>query len=318
MKLKYCLSILILTLSHSLLSQMGFSSKVPLHSDSIKRTFFVYRTADDDKLDDLSKVLNENWKHSEIKLISFEEYTELIPVKGDLIFQVANSFHQSFTPQQVEAGTGKVIHSGGVAINSVNFWLSAALYSSDKNFSQIASANLAVEESLIVDVCSKTKTPLEILTSTYTKVEIYNWDMAYLSSFVAMCSQFIFDPYLNLAETPKADLAKLKTQKLYISDAVNVDLKRLANKDVRADKSKKVQAAYKLSSEIVSAEKLDKMALEGSEEIVMYFIRYGDGGYILVLDLKTNSILYRAKSKKYKYNIETKDLKKLKKAISKS
>lgn len=288
----------------------GFSFK-DIEIGSIERTFFVYKNQDEDYLESMKELMTANWKHSEMQLISYEDYKLLETKMHDVIFNIDFSYMVTQWSDQTGA-------SAGADVNSVNFGLGAIYIDSDNSKKVIGSLSLAAEESIIVDVCSKKKSKEQLLDEIYDKGVFYNWDLSLLSNFVGLCSRRVESESGFTGMAPKSELAKVKSAKLYISDAVNVELLRLQNKDVLVDNSEGIKKNYPYKFEIVSQKELNNLAIEEAEGYVLYYIRCGEDKKFLIMDLKTGDILYTFSGKKYEYNFKLGDIKAIAKEIEKA
>lgn len=279
--------------------------------DSINRTFFVYKKEDEENLEDMQDLLASKWGHGELKLISNDEFKSLKAEKNDIIFKYDFTYFVKSWVDQTGAPVGQ-------DINVVDFTLCARYFNTDTSYLKIGILELAAEESIIVDVCSGKKTNEQILDEIDDHGVFYNWDLSLLSTFVGLCSRRVEMKSEFTVLGDNSDLANVKKSKLYISDAVNIDLLRLQNKDIRVDREEEIKKAYSYDCEIVSANDLDNLAIENSEGYVLYYIRVGRGKRFMIIDLKTGNILFTMFGKVNEYNLKMKDIKTIRKAIEKA
>ena len=288
-------------------TQISVTPKAVVESDDSK-TIFVYRQSDEDHLDDLTKVIADNWKYNTIELMSLDEFKNYETNVNDLFFII--NYTYATTNYTYFGGEPAMVHS-----NYVDFYL-ALFQKMENGDSLLSQSSLSVSGPTIGDVCKTNKKPEEIITNQYTSSTVFSWNFAYLGTILNTVSTKLQDGADYKFVENNANLNPLKTKKLYVSDAVNIEQNLLNGKEKTVDFQKDIDKSYDYEFEIVTTKKINDLVISGEGGYLFMFQKVGHGKELIVIDLSKMEIIYQ-KMVSRKYNFDKSDISDLNKIISK-
>ncbi|MDH4471348.1 MAG: hypothetical protein QE487_02005 [Fluviicola sp.] len=304
----------IFTFTFILFFNLTFVAQITVNPNSIvesdgSKTIFVYRQADEANLDQLTKILDDNWDYNEIELKSIDEFADYEMKVNDFLFMINYDYLQTYSTY--------TDGSSGPTSNFVDFYLTLS-QKTEKAYTQLSRSSLSISGETIFDVCRTDKEPKEIIYNQYKSSTVFSWNYVYLATIMKTVSTNLQDSKSHTTlESNNSDLKGLKEQKLYIADAIEIKQNRFNGSEKTIDYEATVDKEYDYTYEIVSTEKLNELIVSGEKGYVFMFQKVGHGKVSIVIDLSTLEIIYHDVVKG-NYAFDKKDIKTLNKMIAKS
>lgn len=280
---------------------------MPAEGSDQAKTVFVYRDSDVASLEDLTKVIADNWKYKSVELISIDELANYETEVNDFLFLIDYG-HASVSTIRSDGSMGP----GG---NYVDFFLRLN-QKTETGYTSLASAVMSVSGPTIFDVSYNLKTSEVIVQNQYKSHTVFSWNYAYLGTVLKTISDK-FDQGVNYNSygQPSKNLKALTQKTLYISDAIESRQSTITGAERIVKSQEAVDKVYDYSFEIVTNERINEIVASEGEGYVFMFQKVGKGKVSIVLDLSNNEIIY-INYVGGKYQFENKDIMMLNKAIA--
>jgi len=261
------------------------------------KTLFIYRTGDEDNLDEFKEIIRPVWNITELEFISWEEYKE-------------NTYDESYS----------YITLGGLSNSSGNvyFFLSLWLEHNDqkKTYFRIDLFPSFETFDKIMDYTGDGT--FKALDYMYSDADFRNWNLGFLKNYLQYANNSLKENknrWLFKNETDP-EIKDMKDYILYIPEYIFIAMAKFTGDESKQLDRQKIMKDYKYRYKIVSRKKLSEMITE-SEHPVHYliYVKSSTDKFITIINSETGKIVY-AKYKALSYNVKSKDFKEIMKAIN--
>lgn len=244
------------------------------------RTIFVYKDSDEDQLDELSEVIGSVWKLNEVVFMSLVDFLEYEVKDNECYVTISVDYSVAY-------GSG-----GSVSYfcdYGLSFWRQINGYPKFFSFSQ-----LFPELQATLDVIDMGIDESNVLSNLYSKYEIRNWNFGYLQSFF----KDLNDNIETVKKRPSdeqflsSEISTLKTEKLYVSESILIELKRFKRIETKDVLAEKLFEKYPYPYEIVNNQKINELVLSNEDVYCLDFVRNARGKFFFIYGLKSGKIIY--------------------------
>jgi hypothetical protein len=298
-----------LMFSMNLFGQFGTIAKIENQDEALElKTIFVYRETDNSNLEFLEQVLNENWEYNEIELISFEDFLNYKKKNNQLVFLINYSYKTISST------------SSGAVSHVINFYLSL-FQQKENDYSLISSSMIYGDFDAVRDIIKQEKSSAEMIQKLYQESNIYNWNYAYIGTIIKDLSSKLINPTpeseVTSNKNDKNKNVKLENKKIYVSDAVEIDLlvsfTAVNCKEKRENKDEDLRKIFGENFKVLNNEQINELVKKGEKGYLLVYQRNGQFKYINIIDIETNTIVYSFSDKGI--NLKVKDLKPIKEML---
>jgi hypothetical protein len=244
------------------------------------RTIFVYRRADEENLDELIEAINSVWTLTEMEFMSYDDFLDYETVDGESYFTIS-------VDNTVISGSG-----GSVSYLSnfgLSFWRQVDGYARFFSFTQLFAefdANLSVMKSGVEGS--------GILEKLYTEYEIRNWNLGFLKAALKDVNENIENggsrsPFKSM-ET--AEIRNLKTETLYISDDVLIELKKMSRTEKKDVDPEKLFKDFPFEYKIVTNSEINDLVVNNESQYCLIYVRNSMGKFLVIYNSGSGNIVY--------------------------
>ncbi len=263
------------------------------------KTIFVFRDEDEENLDQLISSLENVWNYTELEFLSYDEY-KTSEFTEDYSFFTIKGYYSSY---------GKI---DGTKTENTHIYLLLwkKINGKQRVFSRI---ELSPDHDTFLEARQCLIDRSNFMSTLYNKSTVYNWNIANLTNALQLVNKQleIREERSRFKSDFTDELIKLKKDTLYVADYTLVKI----GKNHEPEKLlKKYDYAYK----VVSIEELETLVTTSNKPI--YYLSYVHSStdkFVNVVNSKTGDIIY-ANYQPISYNIKSKDLGELNRAINKS
>lgn len=268
------------------------------------KTYFVYREADLDNMNELKKQLSEAWKLTELSFISFDDYVAS-PLEENASYFTVSGLHY----QQNGSSSIYLYLTLNMQIDGQNKIFSRIdLHPNYEAMSRAMSARTDSDKA-------------EFIKYMYSsESQIYNWNLLFLKNSLQFINSKLEKSELFwMFETNEyKNMEALKTKTLYIPDYALIRFGAFSGGETQKQDVNKLLKKYPYPYKVVTIKELEKLVQESSNPIYyLSYVRCNIDKYVTVFEAKTGDMMYYNYTK-VSYNLKNDDFKKLKKAVKKS
>lgn len=268
------------------------------------RTIFVYKASDEAQLDELSEVIRSVWKLNDVVFMSLLDFLNYEVQDNECYVTISADY--------------TIVYGSGGSIShlcdfGLCFWRQINGLPKYFSFSQ-----LFPELQATLDVIEQDLDNSNVLSNLYSKYEIRNWNFGYLQSFFKDLNDNI-ETLTKRAPNEQflsPEISVLKTEKLYVSESILIDVKWRKRKENKSIKAAKLFENYPYAYEIVNNQKINELVVNDEDVYCLDYIRNSRGKFFVIYGLNSGKIIY-SKYKGGDYTATGKDIKGILKQIEK-
>lgn len=270
------------------------------------KTLFLYRDSDEDDLELFKSSLREAWDYTELEFASYKEFSSNT-YDEDYSFFTIGGLHKTKTS------------SSGMVTENTYFYLTLWMLvdGEKKSFCRIELYPTFPTYQKASMYASRNKE--KMMKSLYGESILHNWNIFSLKNAL----QFVNNKLEKSTEhwvfnsEVYADLSVLTKETLYIPDYTLIKFSPMTGDESRTHSAKKLMKNYPYNYEIVSVDELtDMIATTHQPFYYLSYIKSSTDKFISIVNSETGEVLYSNYSP-VSYNIKSKDIKAITKAISK-
>jgi hypothetical protein len=313
------LTVLLLILNLKLNAQFGIANVDKLEKVKNGITYIAMKDPSSPASKEYIEIFKKYWTYSKFEFIKYSDIKNYISKNSSF-----------FTVSGYETNVQNInVYSNGSSRNGINYSIThlyLELWTCDDKYFEIKNQEFTNEfqrEVARIELFTDFQTlsnPNNIYETEYNgEGHIRNWGPGILKNYIQQLMLLLKNGtakrlYDNVEGKP--NLKDLSTQTLYVPDYVLINFNKWTGDESKKNEEKDLFKGYKFNYKLVSINELNNMILDSKPFYYLVYVKSSTDKYLTIINSETGEVLY-SNYTYISYNINSKDITKLYKVVSK-